>query len=118
MDMAAGLANVVAAFAAVPGVETASTDPADVIAPGVLVQLVSIGPDTLATRELGVQALLVVPDSDGGPGPAAALSVLLAAVEAAGISADDTILARSVVLPSNPAPLPGLLIPLTVRIPA
>jgi hypothetical protein len=47
MDMAAGLANVVAAFAAVPGVETASTDPADVIAPGVLVQLVSIGPDTL-----------------------------------------------------------------------
>lgn len=118
MDMAAGLDQVVTAFAAVTGIETASTNPADIIAPGVLVQLVSIGPDTLAGRELGVQALLVVPDSDGGSGPAAALSMLLTAVEAAGITADDTILARSVVLPSNPAPLPGLLIPLTVRIPA
>lgn len=118
MDLAAGLASVVTAFAAVPGVETASTDPADIIAPGALVQLVSIGPDTLGTRALGVQVWLCVPDSDGGPGPAAALSVLLAAVEAANITADDTILARSFVLPSNPAPLPGLLIPLTVRIPA
>lgn len=118
MDFAAGLQTVVTAFLAVPGVETASTDASQVTAPGVLVQLVSLEPDTLAGWVLDTQALLVVTDSDGGPGPATALSVLLTACQTAGISADGPIQARSVQLPTNPAPLPGLLIPLTVRIPA
>lgn len=118
MDLAAGLQTVVAAFAAVPGIETASTDLAAIVAPGVLVQLVSIDKATLDGRELTCQAILVVADTDGGTGPAAQLSTLLTATETAGITADGPILARSIVLPSNPAPLPGLLIPLTVRIPA
>lgn len=119
MDLAAGLQSVVTAFAAVTGVETASTDLAEIVPPGVLVQLVSIDKATLDGRQLDVQALLVVTDSDGGAGAAAQLSTLLAACETAGIIADGPILARSVLLPSNPTtPLPGLLIPLTVRIPA
>lgn len=118
MDFGEALDDVVAAFLAVPGIETASTDASEVIAPGVLVQLNQLTPDTLAGWAVDVNAILVVTDSDSGSGPAGALSVLLTACLTAGISPDGPVLARSVVLPSNPAALPGLLIPLTVRIPA
>lgn len=118
VDLAAALQTVVNAFAAVPGVQTASTDPGAVTAPGAVVQLVGIDPLTLGGRIVTTQVLLVVTDSDGGPGPAAALSQLWTACEAAGITADGTILPRTVQLPTSPAPLPGLLIPIEVRIPA
>lgn len=118
MDLAAGLQMVVDAFAAVAGIETASTDPSQVTAPGVVVQLVELEPLTLGSWLVTVQVVLVVPDTDGGPGPAAAFSTILAACVAAGIQPDGPIVARSVQLPSNPAPLPGLLLPITVRIPA
>jgi len=118
VDFAQGLEGIVQAFLAVDGVETASTDASEVIAPGVLVRLNQLTPDTLATWQLDVDALLVVTDSDSGSGPAGALSELLTACLASGISPDGPVQARAVVLPSNPAPLPGLLIPLTVRIPA
>lgn len=118
MDLAAGLQIVVAAWAAVPGVETASTDASQVTAPGVLVQLVDLEPLTLGSWLVTTQVVLVVTDSDGGPGPAAAFSTILTAAVAAGILPDGPIVARSVQLPSNPAPLPGLLIPIEVRIAA
>lgn len=118
MDLDAALQTVVAAFAAVPGIETASTDPSQITAPGALVQLVELETITLATWLVTTQVVLVVTDSDGGPGPAAAFGALLAACTAAGIQTDGPIVARTVQLPSNPAPLPGLLLPITVRIPA
>ena len=118
MDFAQGLDQIVEAFLAVPGIETASTDPAEVIAPGVWVQMVQLTPDTLDTWAMDTQALLVVTDSDSGSGPAGALSALLTACLAAGISPDGPVQGRTVILPSNPAALPGLLLPITVRIPA
>jgi len=118
VDLAEGLAGIVQAFQNVPGIQTASVDPSEVIAPGVLVQLNSLTPDTLGTWALDVNANLVVTDSDSGTGPAAALGGLLNACLDAGISPDGPVLARSLILPSNPSALPGLVIPLTVRIPA
>lgn len=114
MDLAAALTSVVTGLSAA-GV-SATTDPSQVNLPGVLVQLVGLDRGTLDQRELDLQLVLVVSDTDGGPGPAAALSTLLASVEVYA-SADGPILARSVQLPANPAPLPGLLFPLTVRTP-
>lgn len=118
MDLNAALSSVVAAFAAVPGIETSTTDASQVTAPGVLVQLVQLERLTMSGWEVDTQATLVVTDSDGGPGPAAQLSTLLNACLAAGISPDGPVLARSILLPANPAPLPGLVIPITVRIDA
>jgi hypothetical protein len=118
VDLSAALSSVVAAFAAVPGIETASTDASQVTAPGALVQLVDLERLTMDGWEVNTQVVLVVTDSDGGPGPAAQLGQLLAACVTAGIEPDGPVLARSVLLPANPAPLPGLLIPITVRIPA
>lgn len=118
MDLAAALETVRTAFAAVAGIETASTDASQVTAPGALVQLAQLEPLTLGSWLVECQVVLVVSDSDGGPGPAAALSTILANVVAAGIQPDGPIVARSVQLPSNPAPLPGLLFPITVRIAA
>lgn len=118
MDLSGALSTVVSALAAVPGVETCSTDAGQVIAPGALVQLVELEQITLGSWLVTTQVVLVVTDSDGGPGPAAQLSTILAAMVTAGIQPDGPILARSVQLPTNPAPLPGLVIPLTVRIPA
>lgn len=113
MDIAAALNTVVTGLTGL-GL-SASLDPAQVTPPGVLVQLNSIDKATLTGRQLDLQLLLVVGSPDGGPGPAAALSQLLATVET-WASADGPILARSVLLPSNPStPLPGLLFPLTVR---
>jgi hypothetical protein len=118
VDLNAALATVVAAFAAVPGIETASTDPAAITAPGALVQLAELQQITMASWDVTTQVVLVVADSDSGPGPAAAFGTLMAACITAGISPDGPVVARSVQLPANPAPLPGLLIPITVRIPA
>lgn len=112
MNLTAALQAVTTALAAIPGIETASTDPARVTAPGVVVQLVSIERTTLQGRQLNLQLLLVAADVDGGLGAAAQLSTLLAAVETYA-HADGPILARSILLPSNPNPLPGLVFPLT-----
>lgn len=115
MDLAAALDSVVTQLHNVAGVETASTDPADIIAPGVLVQLVDFQPLTLGYGwTLNLNLILVVADTDGGPGPAAALSSLLNLI-LAWARPDGPIQARSVQLPSGPAPLPGLVFPLTVR---
>lgn len=114
MDLAAALADVVDGLHTA-GVETASTDPADIVAPGVLVQLVDFRPVTLADGwDVNVNLVLVVADTDGGPGPAAALSTLLNTI-LEWARPDGPIQARSVQLPSGPAPLPGLVFPLTVR---
>lgn len=116
MDLAASLASVVTQLKAA-GVETASTDPADILAPGVLVQLVGLERETMTGWALNLNLVLVAGDVDGGPGPAAALTPLLNLV-LAWAQPDGPIQARSVQLPSGPAPLPGLVFPLTVRIDA
>lgn len=118
MNLDAGLATIVSALDAVPQLETVSLDPSQVTAPGAVVQLVELEQLTLATWLVTTQVVLVVTDSDGGPGPAAAFSTILSALHDAGIDPDGPVTARSVQLPTNPAPLPGLLFPLTVRIPA
>lgn len=97
------------------GVETVSTDPADILAPGVLVQLADFSKDTLGGGwAYTLNLLLVVADVDGGPGPAAQLSALLDLI-LGWAQPDGPIQARSIQLPSGPAPLPGLVFPLIVR---
>lgn len=114
MDLAAALTAVVEDIRSA-GVETVSLDPADIVAPGVLVQLVDFTRLTLdGGWSLNLNLVLVVADSDGGPGPAAALTPLLNLVLAFA-TPDGPIQARSIQLPSGPAPLPGLVFPLTVR---
>lgn len=114
MDLAGTLALVVTGLHGA-GVEIASTDPADILAPGVLVQLVDFERLTVGNGwELNLNLILVAADVDGGPGPAAALSSLLNLV-LAWAQPDGPVQARSIQLPSGPAPLPGLVFPLTVR---
>jgi hypothetical protein len=113
-DLAAAL-NLAVTGLHSAGVETASTDPADILAPGVLVQLVDFSKDTLGGGwAYNLNLILVAADVDGGPGPAAALSTLLNLV-LAWAQPDGPIQSRSIQLPSGPAPLPGLVFPLTVR---
>lgn len=110
IDLAAELEAVCNLFRPVDGIDTVSTDPAEVVAPGIVVQLVGIEPGTLVNRLLQLQLLLVVPDT--GPGAPAQLGNLLTAVETIA-TADGPILARSIVLPAQPTtPLPGLVFPL------
>lgn len=92
---------------------SADLDPAAVTPPGVMVQLVQIQPGTLNQRQLQLRLLLVVPDSDGGPGPAQALSDLLAVVETYA-TADGPITGTPVVMPDGAGPLPGLAFPLDI----
>lgn len=114
MDMSGKLASVVSQLQALDAGLTVSTDPAAILAPGVLVQLVQLQPETMAGWQLDLNLILVAADVDGGPGPAAALSTLLNTI-LAWAQPDGPIQARSIQLPSGPAPLPGLVFPLTVR---
>lgn len=114
MDFSAAMASVVAQLQGLSGVETASTDAAAIVAPGVLVQLAQLQRLTMTGWEVDLNLVLVVQDSDGGAGPAAALSALLSTI-LTWAQPDGPVVARSVQLPSGPAPLPGLVFPLTVR---
>lgn len=114
MDFNAPVQAVVTALRAVNGVGSASTNPSDIVAPGVLVQVEQLQPLTMGGWQVDLRLVLVVADTDGGPGPAAALSALLSAVLTYA-QPDGPVTAQSVLLPANPAPLPGLLFPLTVR---
>ena len=110
IDFSAELDSIVAGLSAVAGIDTVSTDPAAVVPPGVVVQLVSIAPGTLGARLMVVNLQLVVAET--GPGAPAALAALLSLVETYA-TADGPILARSFILPANPTvPLPGLAFPL------
>lgn len=114
MDLAAALTEVVEAIQALDDGLAVSTDPAAILSPGVLVQLVDMSPETLEDWAVNLNLVLVAADTDGGPGPAAALSVLLNTI-LAWAQPDGPVQARSIQLPSGPAPLPGLVFPLTVR---
>lgn len=116
-DIAGTLATVVTQLQALTGVETASTDAAAIVAPGVLVQLVQLQRLTMTGWAVDLNLILVAADSDGGPGPAAALGTLLNTI-LGWAQPDGPVQARSIQLPSGPAPLPGLVFPLTVRIDA
>lgn len=112
IDLSGTIAAVVAGLKAA-GVSTVSADPADVIAPGVLVSFLELRRVSLSGRDVVLELALVVSDTDALTA-AANLSALLALVETYA-SPDGPIQARSVVLASNPTPLPGLLFPLIIR---
>jgi hypothetical protein len=118
VDFAAALQDVVTQLKAAPpagaGVETASTDPAEVLAPGVLVQLSQLRHETMGGWALDLNLILVAADTDGGRGPADQLTELLNLI-LAWAQPDGPVQARSIQLPSGPAPLPGLVFPITVR---
>lgn len=114
MDLAGALNTVVTQVKALDAGLVVSTDPAAILAPGVLVQLVDMQRLTMTGWALNLNLILVAADVDGGPGPAAALSTLLNTI-LAWAQPDGPVQARSIQLPSGPAPLPGLVFPLTVR---
>jgi hypothetical protein len=114
VDFAAALDSVVTQVKALPGVDSASTDPSQVTAPGVVVQLAQLQRVTMTGWDVDLNLLLIAADSDGGPGPAAALSTLLNTI-LTWAQPDGPVQARSIQLPSSPAPVPGLVFPLTVR---
>lgn len=114
MDLAGALNTVVTQVKALDASLVVSTDPAAILAPGVLVQLVDMQRLTMTGWALNLNLILVAADVDGGPGPAAALSALLNTI-LAWAQPDGPVQARSIQLPSGPAPLPGLVFPLTVR---
>jgi hypothetical protein len=113
-NLALKLDLTVQAIKALSGVETCSVDPSQVTPPGVVVQLVETSHDTMTGWSMLLNLILVVSDSDGGMGPATSLTTLLNAI-LTWAQPDGPVVARSVQLPSNPAPLPGLVFPLVVR---
>lgn len=114
MDFQTPLLATVASIKALAGVDTASLDPAEIVAPGVLVRLVQLQRSTMAGWDLDLELVLVAADTDGGAGPSAALNALLSTI-LTWAQPDGPVVARSILLPSGPAPVPGLVFPLTVR---
>lgn len=114
MDFSAALASTVTALRGLDPSWTVDTDPAAVLAPGILVQLVDMDRLTMTGWSVNLNLVLVAADTDGGPGPASALSAMLSTILPWALP-DGPVVARSVQLPSGPAPLPGLVFPLTVR---
>lgn len=112
IDLAGTIATVVAGLKAT-GIDTVSPDPSEVIAPGVLVSFLELRRVSLTGRDVVLELALVVSDTDSLTA-ATNLSALLSKVETYA-TADGPIQARSVVLASNPTPLPGLLFPLIIR---
>ena len=96
------------------GVRSASADPAEVNAPGVLVQLAGVELDRLAGYTLNARLLLVVPDN-GHLRSRTALAELLSTVTTV-VDPDDTITPVAVTLPGSPAPLPGLSVPVDLLV--
>lgn len=91
----------------------ATTDPADINAPAVLVGLDSFQPGTLADWQVTAQLVLFVPDN-GGARIKTALAELFNQVTAAEVYPDGPVLARMVPLPDGP-PLPALTFPLNLE---
>lgn len=115
MDLSGQLASVVTQLRALDASWSVDTDPAGVMAPGIVVQLADLQRLTLGGGwQYGLNLVLVAADTDDGPGPAAALGAMLATL-LAWAQPDGPIVARSVQLPSGPAPLPGMVFPLQIR---
>lgn len=111
MDIKAAMAELTTDLAAHADIRSASSDPAMVNTPGVLAQVETITADRLGGYTLRVRCLLISPDRD--PARAMdALSTLLAAVEAVAGRPVGPVAASTVVLPSDPTPLPCLVYPL------
>lgn len=91
----------------------ATTDPAEVNAPAVLVGVDQFEPGTLARWTLTAQVALIVPDN-GATRVKAALAVLFNQVTDLGITPDGAVLARMFALPEGP-PLPALIFPLNLE---
>jgi hypothetical protein len=92
-----------------------TTDPAQLVAPGILVRLASIERITMGRWNVNMQLILVAGDTDSGPGPQVALSDMFYSLCDSYAQPDGPCTPITVQLPQSPAPMPGLVFPLTVR---
>lgn len=108
------------ALVAAPGIRSATLDPAEVVTPGVLVEVTGIRPGLDAEAyTLDARLVLIVEATD--PRRAMdALTGLLAAVtevpEAAGLPITGPITPAARVLPGSTTPLPALAVPVQIDI--
>jgi hypothetical protein len=108
----ADLDELVAYLKGAEGLNSVSLKGSEVHAPGVWVQVLGFTFDQLKGYTINARLLLVVPDRDADKAQTdlmALLNMVLARVTPSG-----PIVARTVVLPNSPAPLPGLAFPLNV----
>lgn len=96
------------------GVREASTDPAALNLPGVWVQATGITFDLLDGYTINARLVLIVADT-GVARSMAALAELLTDVIAV-VDPTDTVTATTATLPSNPARLPALAVPIDLTV--
>lgn len=118
IDITGALADVVDAISAASpdpdDLVDVTADPTKVRLPGVLVQLAGIDLDTLQGATVQARVLVIGPDRDD-PRSIEQLESLLAVVLAADLEVSGVITTAGVQLPSQPAPMPGLVIPINVH---
>lgn len=115
IDITGSLEHMVTVIqAALPAGRTATTDPAAVRLPGVLVQFAGLDLDTLAGYSVSGRALVITGD-DTDPDVIKAWEDLVGHVLDADIEVTGPIAVAGVDLPTHEQPLPALAIPVRVH---
>jgi hypothetical protein len=90
----------------------ATMDPAELVPPGVVAQVLSFQTVTMTSWLITTQLLLVVPNSDHDRATTELVELANAVLEV--VDPDGPITSRPVLLPNDPVPLPGLVIPVNL----
>lgn len=114
MDITFDALDELAAELKAGGVREASTNPADLNLPGVWVQATGIDFDLLDGYTIHARLVLVVADNGVARSMTALAELLTDVVQVIGPS--DTVTATTATLPSNPARLPALAVPIDLTV--